>query len=57
MGLYALTMMGIMPLGTMLLGVLGSVAGVPTVLIACGALTAAASVAILIRARKLHALA
>jgi len=56
MGLHGLTMMGIMPLGTMLEGALGSVIGVPLVLLLGGGATAAAGLCIAVRARRLRAL-
>ncbi|MDP8924284.1 MAG: MFS transporter [Chloroflexota bacterium] len=56
MGLHSLTMMGIMPLGTMLEGALGSLLGVPMVLLIGGGLTAAAGLFIAVRARRLRAL-
>ena len=56
MGLHSLTMMGIMPLGTMLEGALGSVLGVPVILLIGGGLTAAAGLTIAVRARRLREL-
>ncbi len=54
MGLHGLTMMGIMPLGVMLEGALGSALGVPTILVAGGGLTALAALAIALRAERLR---
>lgn len=56
MGLHSLTMMGIMPLGTMLEGALGSLVGVPVVLFLGGFATAAAGLFIAVRARRLRVL-
>ena len=56
MGLHSLTMMGIMPLGTMLEGALGSVMGVPLVLLIGGGVTAAVGLFIAVRARRLRVL-
>jgi len=56
MGLHGLTMMGIVPVGAMLEGALGSVAGVPTVLLGGGALTVAATLLLTIRAVRVHRL-
>ncbi|MCC6178878.1 MAG: MFS transporter [Chloroflexi bacterium] len=57
MGLHGLTMMGIMPLGTMLEGSLGSVVGVPAVLLLGGGLTGAVALWITLRASRLRMLA
>jgi hypothetical protein len=56
MGLHGLTMMGVIPLGAMLEGALGSVVGVPTVLLVGGVVAALASLVIAVRARKLRTL-
>ena len=57
MGLHGLTMMGIVPLGAMLEGALGSVISVPYVLLGGGALTVAAALLITVRAVRVHRLA
>ena len=56
MGLHGLTMMGVMPLGAMLEGALGSLAGVPSVLCAGGILTAVTACLIAMRAVQLREL-
>jgi len=56
MGLHGLTMMGLVPLGAMLEGSLGSAINVPTVLCAAGALTAVATLFIAVRAARLREL-
>jgi MFS family permease len=54
MGLHGMTMMGIVPLGAMLEGSIGSTMGVPNVLIVGGVLTATASLLIAVRSSGLR---
>jgi hypothetical protein len=56
MGLHGLTMMGLVPLGAMLEGSLGSAVSVPTALFAAGTLTAVATLWIAVRATRLREL-
>ncbi len=56
MSLHGLTMMGVVPLGAMLEGALGSLVGVPPVLIVGGALTALVAVTVTVLAPRLRTL-